>query len=419
MKNYSKALEYFEISRQLNDSIFNIEKHKQLSEMDAKYQGDKKQKEIELLNKDKKLQAYEVRSQKLQKYALTGGLLLMVILSIVVLQSYRNKKKANRLLEEQKKKIEEKNEELNQRNEEICAQRDEIEAQRDEITSQRDLVTEQKDHIEKIHDELTSSIRYAQRIQRAVLPDADQMNELLGNSFILFKPRDIVSGDFYWAAKIKQWLIFCVADCTGHGVPGAFMSMLGISLLNEITRREEVNNAGQALNVLRENLIAVLQQKGISGGQNISASLNVKDGMDIALCAYNTETRQLQFAGANNPLYIIRTVDKHSRVYQQYELTEIKGDKMPVGTYAVMKPFTNHVIDISAGDTIYIFSDGFADQFSGQTGRKFKYTQFKDLLDVIQEKSMSEQKIVLENMIEEWKGNCRQTDDILVIGVKL
>ncbi|MBI5219319.1 MAG: tetratricopeptide repeat protein [Bacteroidia bacterium] len=456
MKNFSKALEYYEISRRLTDSIFNLEKHKQLSEMEAKYQSEKKQKEIEILNKDKRLQAYEVRSQKLQKYALTGGLLLMVILSVVILKSYRDKKKANILLAEQKKKIEEKNEELNQQNEEIRTQRDEIEAQRNEISSQHDLVTQQKEHIETIYSELTDSIHYAERIQKAVLPTEEyvwnilsalssqepvkaiqnsllERNERDDNFFILFKPKDIVSGDFYWIAKRNKWLLIAVADCTGHGVPGGFMSMLGISFLNEIVARDEINSASLVLDELREYVIKSLQQKGISGEQ--------KDGMDMAFAAIDlnpqtTQTSQVllssapgetsevcvtfnaQFAGANNPVYIVETGESPVSTVR-----EIRPDKMPIGIHENMQPFTNHIIELQKGDTIYMMSDGYEDQFGGPKGKRFQLKCLKEMLVVNGHLSMEKQKEILDKTIEDWKNEFsekyEQTDDITVLGIKI
>ncbi|MBI5219811.1 MAG: tetratricopeptide repeat protein [Bacteroidia bacterium] len=424
MENYKKALENFELSKQLSDSIFNAEKHKQLAKMEAVYQNEKKQKEIEILEKDKKLKNEEIKRQTLQKYGFLCGFALMLILASVILFSYRK-------IKTQKHVIEEKNEELNQQNEEIRTQRDEIEAQ-------RDLVTKQKEHIEQIHEELTDSIHYAERIQKAVLPN---LNEILSpksqdsnskpqdplkfetwNSsamlttgleleiFVLFKPKDIVSGDFYWMAKRNNQLLIAVADCTGHGVPGAFMSMLGVSLLNEIVARRDVTTASQVLDELRKHIIQSLQQKGISGEQ--------KDGMDIAFVALNTDTLELQFAGANNPVYIVETGDSPVSTVR-----EIRPDKMPVAIHENMQPFTNHVIKIQKGDTIYLMSDGYADQFGGPKGRKFYEKQLKEILLVNSHLSMEKQKEILGNTIEDWKNNYgekyEQTDDVTVFGIKI
>ncbi|MBI4646414.1 MAG: SpoIIE family protein phosphatase [Bacteroidia bacterium] len=285
-------------------------------------------------------------------------------------------------------------------------------------------IRKQKEEIEFIHSELTASIKYAKRIQTAVLPGLEYVSQILAEYFILFKPRDIVSGDFYWLTTVKKWTIFCVSDCTGHGVPGAFMSMLGISFLNEIVRNEEVTQANHALNKLRKHVILALQQKGVSGEQ--------KDGMDIALCAYDTLNNELQFAGANNQLCLIRSIhsiDTHVRVLRnelRNELIEIKGDKMPIAIYEKMDDFKNHIIDIKNGDTIYMFTDGYADQFGGPKGKKFMNKQLKNILIENNGKFMVEIKGILDNTIEKWKSfintdsekNHEQTDDICIMGVR-
>jgi serine phosphatase RsbU (regulator of sigma subunit)/Tfp pilus assembly protein PilF len=399
LKNFEKSLNCYERSMHLKDSIFNIEKNNQFSEMEAKYNNEKKQKEIELLNKNKELQKIEVKSLKLQKYAFVIGFILTLTLAFVSFRSIRQKRKANILLSEQKNEIEERNEELNQQNEEICTQRDEIEAQ-------RDLVSDQKKQIENIYSEVTDSIYYAERIQKAVMPSAEYLSNLLQDYFILFKPKDIVSGDFYYVAKRNQFLLIAVADCTGHGVPGAFMSMLGISFLNEIIAKDNIMQADHVLNELREYVVKSLQQKGVSGEQ--------KDGMDISFIVYDTLTNVLQYSGANSPLYI---VSKDSN-----ELTEIKSDKMPVSIFVYMKPFTNHVIKVQQGDIIYLCSDGYSDQFGGNAGRKFYSKHLKQILVKNCNEPMIVQKELLEKAVEDWKKNegviYKQTDDITVMGIK-
>jgi len=418
LKNYKKTSQYLKLFKLLNDSIYNIESGKKIKEMDAIYQTEKKQKEIELLNKDKELQNAKISKQETQKIGLIAGIILMLVLLVVIFVSYNQKKKANKLLVFQKHQIEEKNEELNQQNEEIASQRDEIE-------SQRDLLINQKEHIEEIHKEVTDSINYAKRIQEAVLPVSAPARAVLGEHFILFKPKDIVSGDFYWATQTRghvTLLIVAVADCTGHGVPGAFMSMLGISFLNEIVRKQEVTQANHVLNELRKEIINALQQKGVSGEQ--------KDGMDISLLVVNTETNECQWAGANNPLYIVRGgqnpqgLTKPVPLQNLEGLEEIKGDKMPIAIYERMEPFTNHEFKVENGNCLYLFSDGFADQFGGAKGKKFMYKQFKEILVQTcpgtsqQIKTMNEQKEILDKIINEWIGNNEQIDDITVLGIK-
>ncbi|MBI5542079.1 MAG: SpoIIE family protein phosphatase, partial [Bacteroidia bacterium] len=261
---------------------------------------------------------------------------------------------------------------------------------------------------------------------------SDSARSVLGEHFVLFKPKNIVSGDFYWTTKINNLLFVAVADCTGHGVPGAFMSMLGISFLNEIVQKQEINKASQILNQLRLEIINALQQKGVSGEQ--------KDGMDISLLVLNTETNEAQWAGANNPLYIISSVilngsEEHfscevksnfSKIYSSatplndnYRLIELKGDKMPIAIYPVMNDFTNHEFKLNKGDSVYLFTDGYADQFGGPKGRKFMYKQFKELLVHNSAISMQEQKVILENAFEKWTNGFEQIDDVTLVGIKM
>ena len=270
-----------------------------------------------------------------------------------------------------------------------------------QIQKQRDVAREQRDQIGVQKKEITDSIHYAERIQRSVLPASAKVKQQLTDGFILFKPRDIVSGDFYWFTEVDHRLIIVAADCTGHGVPGAFMSMLGISFLNEIVNKNHIHDADLILNHLRDHIIEALQQKGKEG--------EAKDGMDMAICVIHKETKTLQFAGANNPLYIIRNG----------ELEHIKGDKMPVAIHLKMQDFEKHEIKYKEGDTFYIFSDGFADQFGGTEGKKFKYKPFKDLLVDIYEKPMEEQEQILDKTFEDWKGEQEQLDDVVILGFRL
>jgi len=297
-------------------------------------------------------------------------------------------------IEEQKEVLKDQNFALNKQNEEILQQKEEIEAQRDEIEAQRD-------HIVKQNEEITKSIEYAKRIQTAVMPSKEFIDTMLPEYFILFKPRDIVSGDFFWMEKKDGKIIVVAADCTGHGVPGAFMSMLGVSFLNEIIAETKGAQANMILNKLRELIKSTLSQTGKEGES--------KDGMDIALLVIDFETKQLEFAGAYNPLYLVRNG----------ELLETKADKMPVGIHLIEKDsFTNNVIDFTAGDTIYIFSDGYVSQFGGEEGRKYMAKPFKNFLTTIADKPMEKQKQLLDQNLQEWQGYHHQVDDILVIGIK-
>ncbi|MBI5542077.1 MAG: tetratricopeptide repeat protein [Bacteroidia bacterium] len=425
LKDYKKALKYNNIYIVLNDSLFNAEKNEQLTEMETRYQTEKKQLEIEKLGKEKELQSSEMKKQRVIIIFVVVGLIVFLVFSFVLFRLFLQKKRANILLGKQ-------NKEIQQQKEEISTQRDEIEAQRDEIEAQRDLVINQKEKIEEIHKEVTDSINYAKRIQEALLPVSNISRSVLGDHFIFFKPRNIVSGDFYWTIKINNLLIVAVADCTGHGVPGAFMSMLGISFLNEIVQKQEINKANQILNQLRLEIINALQQKGVQGEQ--------KDGMDISLLVVNVDSNEAQWAGANNPLYIISSLilnESEEHLYcevksnsnkidssatplnDNYRMIELKGDKMPIAIYPQMNDFTNHEFKLNKGDSVYLFTDGYADQFGGSKGRKFMYKHFKELLLNNNNKSMLEQCLILETVLTEWKGKNEQIDDITVLGMRI
>jgi ligand-binding sensor domain-containing protein/serine phosphatase RsbU (regulator of sigma subunit) len=264
-------------------------------------------------------------------------------------------------------------------------------------------VVSQKEHIEHIHEEVSQSIDYATRIQTAILPEVVILKQYFAEHFVLLMPKDKVSGDFYWWAMVENHLVISVADCTGHGVPGAFMSMLGISFLREIVIKECIINPDIILKRLRTEIIYALKQKGTSGEQ--------KDGMDMVLVTINIETLKIQFAGANNPLYIISSLNN--------ELIKINGDKMPVAIHEHMENFTNHEFQLQKGDSIYLLTDGFEDQFGGPNCKKFMSKQLKELLASNSQKSMSEQNQVLEKSLKEWIGEGEQTDDITVVGLRI
>lgn len=261
--------------------------------------------------------------------------------------------------------------------------------------------------IEEKSKDIRDSINYAQRIQQAILPSAEKMDAVLKDYFIFYKPKDIISGDFYWHAAVRTTpkdapseniVVMAAVDCTGHGVPGALMSIIGSTILNQTSTAAAVNTPADALGYLN---------------REITKSLNsIKDGMDMALCAINFNKMELQFAGANNPLYIVR----------QKQFIEVKPDKLAIGADtedAAVKVFTNHVIRLEKGDSIYLFTDGYADQFGGPNGKKFKYKKFQELLIEMQDNTMEEQKHILNYHHEQWKGKLDQVDDILVIGIRV
>jgi serine phosphatase RsbU (regulator of sigma subunit) len=258
------------------------------------------------------------------------------------------------------------------------------------------------DLIEEKNSDITASINYASRIQRAMLPEPGEIKGLSDNSFIVFFPKDIVSGDFYWFNKSGDKLIAVAGDCTGHGVPGALMSMLGISFLEEIVNYREITDSGKILDELRNEVQKALRQKGDREA--------TKDGMDISLCVIDSKKRSLQFSGAYNNLYLIRN----------NELIEYPADRMPIAIFdRAGSNFKRHDIETLHGDVIYMFSDGYADQFGGPNSKKFKYATLKSLLIEIHELPMKKQKIRLENEFNVWKGSNSQVDDVLILGLKL
>jgi len=296
---------------------------------------------------------------------------------------------------------------LTEANEEIKTANDELESKNEFLASQRDKILEQKKQI-------TSSIEYASRIQQAVLGSSEDLSQVIADNFVIFKPKDIVSGDFYWAKNVdvftKQYRVFTAADCTGHGVPGAFMSMLGISFLNEIILEFYTElNAGDVLTRLREEVKKHLHQE--------KGATNVKDGMDMALVAVDYEDMKLQYAGANNPLFIIRNIN--GRMADTIE--EIAPDKMPIGIHLKeSEGFTNHTLDFNKGDLLYVFSDGYLDQFGGEQGDKYKKRRFRELLLSVKDLPLNEQKQTIEKELERWMGDrYKQLDDITLIGVRL
>jgi len=315
-------------------------------------------------------------------YVLSLALLFYVLMKLNARRLQKEKEQLETIVKERTKEIAEKNVTL--------------ELQNQQIMNQKALVEEKNRNI-------TDSILYAERIQRALLTTEKTMSNILDDFFVLYRPKDILSGDFYWAHDMQQEnkVIFACADCTGHGVPGALMSVIGHSFLNEIIIENRVGETDKILNILREQIIQAL-------GQNEDVA-GPRDGMDIALCSWDKSTDMLHFSGAINPLYIIR----------DNELKEIEADRRPVGFSRKIIPFTKKTVQLQKGDMLYTFSDGYADQFSGTTGKKFKYSRFRELLLSIHNQPMKEQKTILDKRIKEWRGKLEQLDDICIIGVRV
>lgn len=371
-----KAYRYCRSYIAVRDSFFSEENFRKVNEMSSLYEKEKTTKQIALYEKDKKIQGEQVARQKQLIYLSLIIVSIILFAGVFLWRAYRQKRLANTLLAKQKLEIE----------------------------IQRDKIGDQKKDIE-------DSIHYAERIQQAVIPDVRELTKFFSDSFILFKPRDIVSGDFYWVGKRSNWLLFGLADCTGHGVPGAFMSMLGISFLNEITSRSEIDTAAGVLNELRNSIIKSLKQSVETRFQQ-GEEMEQKDGMDMVFCALNTDTGEMQVAGANNSLVMV----------SDGVLSEIKGDKMPIGIHSRMDSFTNHLIKLEKGNCLYLYSDGFQDQFGGPKGKKFGSKQLKNLLIENHQKTMLEQKVLFQETLNQWQNpsvetRFQQIDDITLMGL--
>lgn len=340
--------------------IASLRRQIQKQKLLAEYEANRRQKEIEIKNLELTNEKEKTKRQKLVIVIGFVGLIALIVFSFMVYRQYIQKKKANV-----------------------------------ELTEKNRLISHQKQQI-------TDSIRYASRIQKAVLPPEEFVTKILPQHFILNKPRDIVSGDYYWTTQRKNESIIAVADCTGHGVPGAFMSMLGIAFLNEIVNKTVTARSHEILEQLRTNVMKSLHQTGRED--------EAKDGMDIALIIIDLESKMLQFSGAHNPLYIIR----------KNKLQEVKADKMPIGISARYdKPFRNHKIQLHKEDMLYIFSDGYMDQFGGEHRKKFGFRRFRELLVEIHKKPVQEQRDILNKAITDWQANFDQIDDIMVMGIRI
>ncbi len=270
-----------------------------------------------------------------------------------------------------------------------------------EIVKQKKVIEEKSHAVEEKQKEILDSIHYAKRIQQALLKEEEHISEHLPEHFILYLPKDVVAGDFYWAAQQKDTWSIAAADCTGHGVPGAMMSMLGMAFLNEINSANKDVSPAAILNELRHRIITELGQTGKSGSS--------QDGMDISLISINLKTLHSEWAGANNPLWIIR----------EGKVIEYKADKQPIGYFPEQKPFTNHLFDLQKGDTVYLYTDGFADQFGGPKGKKYLYKQLERLILSANSETLVKQKEMLNESFQSWKGHLEQIDDVCIIGIKI
>jgi len=371
--DYKKAYEYYREFSDAKDTLLNEQNSKLITEMNTKYTTEKKEKEIELLKKSEDIQNLELSKQKneleRQRTVSIGifvGFLLLMIVAILFYSRYRLKKKANDLLQHA-----------------------------------FDLIEEKNAVIEKSNLMITDSITYAKRIQDAILPAPEDLKTILSTDFFVFyKPSQIVSGDFYWCSAHQDKIIFVVADCTGHGVPGAFMSMIGNTLLNEIVNERKITCTKKIAELLNEKIIHSLHQH--EGTQKY-------DGMDISICSIDKTSKEINYTGANHAMYTFNG-----------QLQKIKGDSFSIGGAQQQdtKIFTSQQINYEPGLNLYFLTDGYCDQSSEETKKRFSSKQFEQLLKEIQQLDMKEQKDRLEQAFENWKGNSKQRDDVLVVGIK-
>jgi serine phosphatase RsbU (regulator of sigma subunit) len=364
-------------NRELNTALFS-----KIADLNSKYDAIKKQEEIAKL-KTENQKGMDLIQEKESELSSTRQTIVIFVLIVIVftvmvffvIRSNIQRKKINRVLAQQK---------------------DTIELQKSEVESQKHLVEEKQ-------KEIIDSISYAKRLQDAILPPAEFLNTNIPDNFILYKPKDIVAGDFYWAEKLNDLFFIAAADSTGHGVPGAMVSVVCSNALNRSVKEFKLTDPGKILDKTRELVIETFEK----------STSEVKDGMDVSLLCIDKKNKTISWSGANNPLWFITKRD------DQTELVEVKADKQPIGKSDHAKPFTTHKIEYIEGSVFYLFTDGFADQFGGENGKKFKYKQLSELLLKYKETPLAHQKTVIDKVFENWKGSLEQVDDVCVIGIKI
>jgi serine phosphatase RsbU (regulator of sigma subunit) len=398
-EEYKKAYDYNQRSKVLQDSILGKDYEQQYAAITAQYENQAKDKEriinqLQLEQKNKDLQ-----NQQKITYIFLASSIIFIGLSILAFMLYRNQYKAVKQIQTQNRQIIAQNDEINIKSQEINAQKRAIEDKNEDL--------EMAYHeIEKKNESIMASISYAKRIQTALLPDQEEVNTLFPQSFVYYKPKDVISGDFYYLTEVRNRVIIAVADCTGHGVPGAFMSVLGVQSLNKIIQ-SGIISPDKILGELHKEIRQVLKQQ----------MNEVRDGMDIILCVVNKEQKTLEYAGAINPLYYIQFTEN-----QLAEFFEIKATKRTIGGFQRDEEerfFDKHTIDISIPTTFYLATDGYRDQFGGENNKKFMARRFKEMLFHIQDKPMQVQQQIVDEVITKWLGKNAQIDDMLVVGIKI
>ncbi|TAD96475.1 MAG: tetratricopeptide repeat protein [Bacteroidetes bacterium] len=410
------ALEYYKLATAMKDSLYSLDKDKVVNNLQTGYDLEKKQKQIEIIEKESKLKDEEVRNVNLQRNAFIVGFLLFLLFIVALMRSFKQQKKANSLLENRNREILEQREELSQQNQEIMSQQEEMQQQQETLIAtnntlaeQHELIVFQKSNLENLYEKINASIHYAQRIQSVILPDQSSFQAICQESFIIYLPKDVVSGDFYWFSPIIysssetiNEYVLALADCTGHGVPGAFMSMVGSTLLHEIIRIKKITDPAKILKNLHAGVRNMLKQEDDKND----------DGMEIAICYFKKtkEETLLTFAAA-----------KLSLLYSKgSKLEEIKGDKQGIGgkLRKTRFDFNNEYLRLETGDLLYITSDGFSDQNDSKRNR-FGKKRFIEAINGSKKLPLSAQKENLLYILDEFKGEEEQRDDISVIALKI
>lgn len=428
--DYNRAFYWLSKSYEIHNSIFNDNTSRSIYHLERNLEFEKKfqnqafenqRRELELIDKAK-------RSRMIGQFL--GVISALALLSLIIaLYSIKQKKKHNLLLQEQKEEIQvqneeimaqrenlyDLNEELVQKNEVISESLEENERQRNslanlawELQENAEVIEKQRDELLHSKKEITDSIVYAERIQNAILPTPEMIGEVFPESFVFYRPKNIISGDFYWVSNIRGYKIFAIGDCTGHGVPGGIMSMLGIAYLSDIINKDHVTKAGDVLEEMRRQIIESLHQYKKSDDDESY------DGMDMAVCALNESTMELQFAGANLPIYIFKKGSPNDQ-----EPIILREDRMPIAQFIKVEPFHNYTLQVEKGDMIYLFTDGYSDQFGGHAGKKYNLSKFRSLLASIHHLDAKEQEKLIISTFESWRGNMFQVDDVLVMGVRI
>lgn len=365
------ALKYYKVLAEIKDSVFDNSSAKQVFELKEKYETDKKNSEIELLTADKKIQQEALKKNRVIIYSVSGVLFLILLFTVFIIRSNKQKQIINN---------------------ELLIKNNLIETQKREVEFQKEIVEEKQ-------KEIIDSISYAKRLQEAILPPESFLNTHIPDNFVLYLPKDIVAGDFYWAEYIDNKLFLAAADSTGHGVPGALVSVVCSNALNRSVKEFNLIDTAAILDKTRELVLETFSK----------SSSDVKDGMDISLLCIDKSNDVILWSGANNPLWYI----------EDGEIKEIKANKQPIGKVDNPISFITHKINMRKGIIFYLFTDGYADQFGGPNGKKFKYKQFSDLLLKNSLLPLTEQKNILENDFNTWKNDLEQVDDVCVVGIKI